>query len=172
MSHVEVADKGVIFRNPLPGHRAINAFHPDICVMDDGELLCVLRIGSAMYSPDGVLETFRSQDCGTTWRRHGLVRDPVHDPIRYNYVSGCITGLRDGTLVMKAMRADQTDPNRLADNPETQGLLTIGTCYMRSEDRGLTWTDPSWQTSQLKPRPVGLHHTVRVVPAENPVLIG
>ena len=142
MAPLSIDDRGVIFRNPLPGHRVINAFYPHIHAMDDGELVCVLRIGGALYSPDGVLEVFRSRDSGRTWDRQGPVRDPSLDPTRYNYIFARIAGLRDGTLVLAVMRADRTDPERLAFNPKTQGLLPFETCYLRSDDRGLTWSDP------------------------------
>ena len=55
MGELKTLDSGVIFRNPLPGHRAINAIYPFILPLD-GEYLCVLRIGQALYSPDGMLD--------------------------------------------------------------------------------------------------------------------
>ena len=133
---------GVIFRNPLPGHRVTNAFHPSIHVMDDGELLCVLRVGGAMYSPDGMVEIFRSADRGENWERQGPVVDRAPGEGQINYVWGCITPLSDGSLVMMVMRADQSDPERLAYNPETQGLLALESCYLASTDGGRSWTAP------------------------------
>jgi hypothetical protein len=134
MVELSIDATGVIFRNPLPGHRVTNAFYPFIHVMDDGELLCVLRIG--------MLEIFRSADRGESWERQGPIVDRARDGGRYNYVTACVTTLSDGGLVMMAMRADQSDPDKLAYNPETQGLLPLETCYLASSDGGRAWTDP------------------------------
>jgi len=142
MVELSIDATGVIFRNPLPGHRVINAYFPSIHLMDDGELLCVMRIGSAIYSPDGMLEIFRSIDRGENWERQGPIVDRAQDDGRYNYVTGCVTPLSDGSLMMMAMRADQSDPDKLAYNPETQGLLPLETCYLASNDGGRAWTSP------------------------------
>jgi len=140
MAGLKIADSGVIFRNPLPGHRVINAIYPFILPLD-GELLCVLRNGQALYSPDGLLELFRSPD-GRTWERQGPVRNRDDNPAHFNYLDAHLTLLRDQTLVMRLSRVDHSDPDRLVFNPETQGLLPFETCYLRSADGGRTWSDP------------------------------
>jgi len=140
MPKLRIAADGVIFRNPLPGHRVINAIYPFILPLD-GELLCVLRIGQALYSPDGMLEIFRSPD-GRTWERQGPIRDRTDDPLHYNYLDAHLTHLRHGTLVMRLSRVDHSDPDQLIFNPETQGLLPFETCYLRSDDGGRTWSEP------------------------------
>ena len=66
---MRIADSGVIFRNPLPGHRIINAIFPSALILDAGEILCLLRVGLAIYSVNGELELFRSTDGGQAWRR-------------------------------------------------------------------------------------------------------
>jgi len=109
-----IEDSGVIFRNPLPGHRVINAFYPMALPLDDGELLCVLRVAGALYSPDGMLRArfALASDDGLVWRgtvpveprsrrallgarasflpaetrHHGVERDPV-DPRRQRGVA-------------------------------------------------------------------------------------
>lgn len=136
------ADEGVIFRNPLPGHRVINACFPFIHVLADGEWLCVLRTGGAMYSPDGMLELFRSSDGGKTWQRQGPVRDRREDPVHYNYREASLITLQDGSLVMRLTRVEHSKPELLIYNPETQGLLPHEACYMRSADAGRTWQEP------------------------------
>ena len=141
MARLETVAHGVIFRNPLPGHRVINAVYPFILPLDD-EFLCVLRIGQALYSPDGMLELFRSPD-GHAWERQGPVRDRAADaPVHYNYLDAHLTRLRNGTLLMRLSRVDHSDPDQLMFNPETQGLLPFETCYLRSTDSGRTWSPP------------------------------
>ncbi len=140
MTRLKIIDSGVIFRNPLPGHRVINAIYPFILPLD-GELLCVLRNGQALYSPDGILELFRSLD-GSTWERQGLVRSREDDTFHYNYLDAHLTLLRDRTLLMRLSRVCHNDPNNLLFNPETQGLLSFETCYLSSFDNGKTWSEP------------------------------
>ena len=98
---MEIVDSGVIFRNPLPGHRVINAIYPMIYPLPGGELLCALRVCSALYSRDGEVELFRSSDGGRTWERQGPVRDRSADVALYSDFSGTLTGLRDGALLLR-----------------------------------------------------------------------
>lgn len=161
MGKLKLADKGVIFRNPLPGHRVINAFYPSIRPLGTGELLCVLRTGGAMYSPDGMIEIFRSTDGGTTWLRQGPLREREQDPLHYNYLEATITELADGSLVMRMMRVDHSNPDHLVFNDSTQGLLPLETCFFTSTDLGETWSDPvvadlrSHFRSEIVPAPLG-----------------
>lgn len=161
MGRLELVDKGVIFRNPLPGHRVINAFYPAIHPLPVGELLCVLRTGGAMYSPDGMLEVFRSGDGGATWHRQGPIRDRTRDALHYNYLEATVTQLRDETLVMRVMRVDHSNQDLLVFNPSTQGLLPVETCFVSSADCGKTWSDPVVADlrphfkASLEPAPLG-----------------
>lgn len=139
---LELVDKGVIFRNPLPGHRVINAFYPDTLVLPGGEWICVLRVGGALYSPDGMLEIFRSPDQGKTWQRQGPVRDRKRDSKPYNYCEGYLTPMRDGSIVLRMLRWDVSDPERFAFNAKTSGLLPFELSFMRSTDQGRTWSEP------------------------------
>lgn len=139
MARLELIDSGVIFRNPLPGHRVINAIYPYILPLD-GELLCLLRNGQALYSPDGMLEVFRSSD-GKVWNREGPIRDRTRDAEHYNYLNADLTRLRDGSIVLRISRVAH-DETQLMFNSETQGLLPFENCHLRSEDGGKTWSEP------------------------------
>jgi len=139
---MKILDSGVIFRNPLPGHRVINAIFPNPCVLDEGEILCLARVGLAMYSVDGVLEFFRSIDGGQTWQREGPPIDTASDAVQFNYRVGDQTRLRDGSLLLKINRAPHPDPDVLYFNQQTGGTLATEACYLRSEDRGHIWSQP------------------------------
>ncbi|MBM4072597.1 MAG: exo-alpha-sialidase [Planctomycetes bacterium] len=141
MSRIDIVDKGIIFRNPLPGHRVANAFYPEILCLTDSEWLCVLRIGGALYSPDGVLELFRTTDAGASWIHEGPVRARGPDNMHYNESEGTITRLRDRSLVLRMLRCDHSHPDLLAYNPATQGLMPVETAFFRSFDGGRTWSD-------------------------------
>jgi len=133
-----LVDTGVIFRNPLPGHRVINCIYPHVTVLDNGELFCLVRIGVALYSPDGMIEAFRSSDNGKTWTRQG----PIHARDKYSYFDATVTKLRDGSLVAGISRVDLSDESKLMFNQVTGGLLPMPLCILRSTDNGKTWTPP------------------------------
>lgn len=141
-NNLSIIDSGVIFRNPLPGHRVINAFFPDILPLPNAEWLCVLRVASAMYSPDGMLEISRSSDRGQTWHRQGPVRDRRRDAKPYNYAEGYLSLMRDGSIVLRVMRVDVSDPDRLTYNEKTSGLAPFELSFMRSTDNARTWSEP------------------------------
>lgn len=138
-----VVDHGVIYRNPLPGHRAVNVIYARIHLLPDGDLLCVLRVGQALYSPDGMLECFRSCDGGHTWIAEGALFEREGAERHFNYADAAITTLRDGSLVMRVARFDHKDPNQLVFNPATQGSLPYNICYLRSRDGGRSWSKPT-----------------------------
>jgi|GEM_PF-602812 len=154
----------VIFRNPLPGHRVINAFWPDMHLLANGELICLARIGGAMYSPDGMLEMFRSIDSGLTWQREGPLLDRSDDNHDYNYVEGSFTTLTDGSLLLRYMRADLSDPDIRMFNQSTGGLYPFKPFTMRSTDGGRTWSKPisidakSHFAEGVEPAPYGAIH--------------
>ena len=55
MAMLEIVDKGVIYRNPLPGHRVINAFYPSLLWDAYGrESLRVARTATYPSSHDAI----------------------------------------------------------------------------------------------------------------------
>src|ERR1051325_88679 len=136
MNRLSILDSGVIFRNPLPGHRVINAFYPDVLPLANGEWICLVRVGGALYSPDGMLELCRTSDQGKTWNRQGPVRDRRHDPKPYNYAEGFLSQMRDGSIVLRMMRVDVTDPDKLSYNEKTSGMRPFELSFLRSNDQG------------------------------------
>jgi len=155
MSKLTIVDQSEIYRNPLPGHRVINVLFPNAVFLSSGEILCVARVGLAMYSVDGEIELFRSLDVGKTWRREGPPHDRSRDKVQYNYCNADLTRLRDGSLVMTLVRAEHPDPNVLFFNPETGGSLAAECCYLYSENGGLTWSEPVVATYD---EPFAPHH--------------
>jgi hypothetical protein len=155
MLPLTIVDQGELYRNPLPGHRVINVLFPTAVLLGNGEILCVARVGLAMYSVEGDMELFRSQDGGKTWQREGPPYDRSQDHVQYNYRSADQTVLRDGSLVMKLTRAEHPDPEKLFFNPETGGMLAGEFCYIYSGDGGRTWTDP---VAAVYEEPFAAHH--------------
>lgn len=139
---MQIADSGVLYRNPLPGHQVVNAYLPSVVELPDGDLLCVYRRGSAFYSRDGVLCQLRSCDGGGSWADEGPVWDPRQDSCPYTYSAPFLARLPDDCLVLAAFRIDCSDPGKLVLNPETGAFLPAETILMRSADGGRTWSPP------------------------------
>lgn len=138
---LEVVSRGVLYRNPLPGHQSVHGYLPFVVQLSSGELVCLYRRGSAFYSRDGALAVVRSTDGGTTWADGGLVRDPADDPVLYAYTAPFAAALADDTIVLVAVRREQADA-RLAVNPLTGAFLPVETVLFRSPDGGRTWSEP------------------------------
>ncbi|MCX6624225.1 MAG: sialidase family protein, partial [Acidobacteria bacterium] len=143
MIQLTIEESGVIFRNPLPGHRVMNVFYPMVLPLANHELLCVARIAAALYAPGAWLEIFRSTDGGSTWQREGPVTDRKRESPTYSYSDAYLTRLRDGSLVLRAGRWNFVDPDQLAFSHQTQGLMPIEVCYLCSVDDGRTWSQPA-----------------------------
>lgn len=141
MSNLATIDSGVIYRNPHPGHRVINAFYPATYQRDNGDILCIVRVAGALYSPEGMLDMLHSADGGKTWEHRGPIIDRADDRVQYNYLDGYFTRLGDGTLVIRAMRCDQHD-GRFMFNEKTGGLLPLEMVLIFSDDDGETWSAP------------------------------
>ena len=139
---MEVTESGVIYRNPLPGHRAVIAYAPHVLPLGNGEFLAVFRHGQAMYSPDGEIHQVRSVDNCESWQHEGPIHARAGDDSPYNYRAGQLTLLRDGRLAVKINRAQQPDPQRLYFNPDTGGLSHCETLYAISTDQGRSWSEP------------------------------
>lgn len=153
MPRLQIIDAGVLYRNPLPGHQAVMAYAPFVLPLSATELICAFRHGQAMYSADGMTHVLRSTDGGKTWQHQGPIRDRARDLRPYQYGSGSLTRLRDGSVVLLTQRVDRSDPQRLYVNPVTGGSLPLETAVFRSADNGSTWTEPVVGT--LPPMPPG-----------------
>ena len=151
MARLTITDSGVLYRNPLPGHQAVIAFGPFIMPLSPTELICAFKRSQAMYAADGMIHLLRSTDGGRSWAHEGPVVDRSLDPLPYQYNGGPLTRLGDGSLVMTCWRCDRSDPSRFYVNPNGGGSAPLETVYLRSTDRGRTWSRP--RVAQLPPKP-------------------
>ena len=60
MRQITVADTGLVYRNSKPHLRAINAMHPTISRLANGELVCTFDLGQGPESLDYHTELARS----------------------------------------------------------------------------------------------------------------
>ena len=137
----KIVSEGVLYRNPTPGYKAECAYVPNAVALPGDELLCVYRLGSAFYSPDGSLAKLRSTDGGQTWVQEGLVWGPAKEEVPHSYTAPHTTRLRDGTLLLVAQRKG-AEADHLGFNPDTGGMQSREAVLLRSADNGHTWTAP------------------------------
>ena len=142
MPTLVLEEQGVLYRNPRPGYKAECAYLPNVLQLHSGELLCFYRLGQAFYSIDGRLAQLRSLDKGRTWQQDGFVWDPARDDYPYSYSAPHGVQLRDGTVLLTAIRTDAADPEALIHNPKTGGTAPLDIVMFRSPDQGRTWSSP------------------------------
>jgi hypothetical protein len=142
MSKLVLLESNVIYRNPYPGHQAVSAFHPFALRLSERELLCSFRHGQAMYSRDGMTHIARSLDGGRSWTHEGPIVDRSIGERYYQYGSGKMALLKDGSIVLAGVRCDRTDPTLFYANPKTGGSLPLEIFTVRSFDGGRTWSQP------------------------------
>jgi len=141
--HLTLEHEGPLYKNPKPGFRAECAFLPNIVPLGGDEVICTFRIGQAFYSDDGILALLRSTDGGRTWKRDGMIWDPANDDIVYNYSAPHCARLLDGTLLLVAVRIDQSGDLEDPHNEETGGFRYQEKVLFRSEDDGRSWAGPT-----------------------------
>ncbi|MGI5819894.1 MAG: sialidase family protein [Armatimonadota bacterium] len=130
------------------GPGAYEAF-PDLCMTDDGELLCVFYAGYGHVSfpredlpRGGFIAMVRSQDLGATWSEARVIVDtPIDDR------DPSITQLSNGDLLLTFMTYDR-------ERRPTHEVFTV-----RSSDGGVTWGESKrvelpWNRSQGVSEPV------------------
>jgi len=141
-ARLEIEKTGVVYRNPLPGHKAVAATHPFVHPLSASEAICTFKCGQAQYAADNMVHISRSTDGGRSWEHEGPFHDRAQDPVPYQYSAASLTTLRDGSMLMNNWRRDRSDSDKLYLNPVTGGCLPIDALFLRSTDRGRTWTEP------------------------------
>lgn len=140
MKSLTIVDRGVLFRNPLPGHQSVHGYLPFTVELPGGRLVCIFRRGSAFYSNDGVLAVLSSDDGGATWSDGGVIGDPTSHAA-FSYSAPFAAALADGSIALIAALRERSD--RLAVNRETGGFLPVQTVLFQSPDGGATWGPPT-----------------------------
>jgi hypothetical protein len=110
------------------------AAFPDICRLDDGQLLCIFYSGYGHISlpkdewpKGGRIMGVRSSDEGKTWSAPAVLIDTTQDDR-----DPSVAKLADGTLLC----------NWFIYRPDIKGKEGIKTVVARSADRGLSWSEP------------------------------
>ena len=68
LAMIELVDSDIVYRNPKPYLRSIQARHPSLARFDDGELLIAFDLGQSDESLDYRTYRARSFDGGKSWQ--------------------------------------------------------------------------------------------------------
>jgi BNR repeat protein len=153
MEPIELLGSDVVYRNPKPYLRSLQARHPSLVVFDDGELLLGFDLGQSDESLDYATHRARSHDSGRTWQFEGPLLAPTQQPpttnsLRLSQVGGEVVAFGN---IHHRERIDEGLVNRA-----TLGFVSTDLVLMRSRDRGRTWSpaehivapleSPAWET--------------------------
>jgi len=137
---IECVGTGLVYRNPAPHLRAVNAWHPSIVALPGGELLASFDLGQGAESLDYATWLSRSADGAATWSaprrifREALARPTTH--------SVRLSRAPDGTLVAAGGRFYRDDPDLGLVNRANLGYTEMDLILLRSTDGGRTWLGP------------------------------
>ena len=136
---IECRASGILYRNPKPYLRAVNAWHPSVVVLGGGELLASFDLGQGAESMDYARYLSRSKDGGAHWT------EPVRmfeDPVQPTTHSVRLSRMRDGTLVAMGSRMHRPDPEQGLVNRANFGYTPMDLINLASNDDGRTWDGP------------------------------
>lgn len=140
---IHVADSGIVYRNPAPHLRAMNALHPTLAQLKDGTLLAAFDLGQGPESFDYATYISRSEDSGKTWSAPvPVIKERLsYNGRRCNYIVR-IRQLSDSTLYGIGARIYRDYEEEGFVNRKTFGYAPTDLISIRSDDGGRTWTDP------------------------------
>ena len=153
MASIELLGSDVVYRNPKPYLRSLQARHPSLVAFDDGELLVGFDLGQADESLDYGTHRARSRDGGRSWDLEGpLVSTSVGRP-----TTNSLRLSRAGEEVLAFGNLHyRDDPNEGLVNRATLGFVPTQLILLRSHDRGRRWSplepiqppldSPAWET--------------------------
>ena len=100
---IELVDSDIVYRNPKPYLRSIQARHPSLARFDDGELLIAFDLGQADESLDYRTYRARSLDGGRSWQLEGalfanLGDRPTSYSVRISRAGGEVLAFGDASL--------------------------------------------------------------------------
>lgn len=141
MTGIVLKDQGIVYRNPRPNIRSLQAFFPSVVEMEPGEILVSLDRGSAMENHDVRSYLTRSTDGGATWSEPTRILDP-DDPFALISTSFRMSKTPNGTLLGLFTYFHRSHPDEGLANPGTDGFVRTEFLLSKSYDEGRSWSDP------------------------------
>jgi sialidase-1 len=148
MTEIQSLKTGLLYSNPKPHLRRIDATFPSVVMMDNGEMLATITLAEAFEAVNMHTHVCRSSDQGETWRLEGPICPVIKD--RLTSDSARLTHLGGGRLVAFMTRLDRSRyPDEGMTNPKTLGFVPTELLLIRSDDYGRTWSPPEPITPPL-----------------------
>ena len=144
-SKPRIVDEGIVYCNPHPGHKAIAAIYPSLVALSATDILCLHIRGQALYALDRRICAARSSDGGRTWDDAGAILPKPGagsrpEDAEYCYNEPLVRRMRDGQLVVVALRRRAIESEFLEFNPATGGWRDNHMFIIRSGDDGRSWS--------------------------------
>lgn len=137
---LSITSTGVLYRNPIPHLRSIQAYFPSVVSMDNGEMLATVVLGEAFEAVNLATHIARSVDGGEAWQLEGPLNASVAGKVTSNFSR--ITALPNGELVVLTARSDRTDHvDEGLTNEANMGFVPVELLLFRSYDYGRTWSE-------------------------------
>jgi hypothetical protein len=153
MESIELLESDVVYRNPKPYLRSLQARHPSLVVFDDDELLLGFDLGQSDESLDYATHRARTKDGGHTWQFEGPLLAPTTQPPTTNSLR--LSQVGNETVAFGNIHHRERPDEGLV-NRATLGFVSTDLVLMRSQDRGRTWSaaerivppleSPAWET--------------------------
>jgi BNR repeat protein len=153
MQPIELLGSDVVYRNPKPYLRSLQARHPSLVAFDDGELLLGFDLGQSDESLDYATHRARTKDGGRTWQLEGPLLAPSAQPPTTNSLR---LSQADGETIAFGNIHHRERQDEGLVNRATLGFVSTNLVLMRSHDRGRTWSSaehilpplesPAWET--------------------------
>ena len=140
MDDIKILDQGIIYRNPKPYLRSVQAYFPSVAYLGNSELLATMIIGEAFEAVNCRIHLSRSLDSGKTWKKEGVLTGL---PMSAKKSEGCrITAISHDELVAWVFTHAREDTEVGLVNPENMGFVPTKMSLYRSKDKGYTWSGP------------------------------
>lgn len=138
---IEILGRGEIFRNPKPYLRAVNAWHPTLLKLPDGQLLASFDLGQGAESLDYRTYLSRSRDNGQSWSTPTrLIGRETEHPTSH---TARLTRLRDGSLVGFGACFHRENPEEGLTNRQNMGFVPMDLILLRGGEDGRSWQSPT-----------------------------
>jgi len=139
MSKIYCLKTGIIYRNPIPHVKSEHAYFPSVVSLTGGELVATMALGQAFESSDQHIYVAHSIDNGETWNIRGPVYKGLADVPTSEYCR--ITAVED-EIVAFIIKYNRSRADCGLTNEYNMGFVETDLAIIRSEDKGVTWSNP------------------------------